>query len=193
MRAIEILEDEHRQIERVLRVLVQASASSAEELLVGDAQLFLTAADFIRDYADRSHHAKEELGLFHALSLSGMQLDRGPLHCMLSDHTEALGHAKAMRESALSWTAGHRAAAAQVAHSARAYAGLLTMHIRKEDGFLFKMARRIIANRDAAVLRVYAEVDWAVPGGMAEMAAGLEQRLAERCSGLAPKAPVKAG
>ena len=58
---------EHRVIERMLAVLELQLGVIAEEQAV-DPTLIDTATDFIRTYADRCHHGKEEDILFRRLA-----------------------------------------------------------------------------------------------------------------------------
>ena len=64
-----IMVDEHQLILRVI-TLVERNTALMEQGRFRDWQFFLDAVDFIRNYADRFHHAKEEDALFPALSLT---------------------------------------------------------------------------------------------------------------------------
>lgn len=132
MEATDILMQEHRMIERVITALETAAGRLAAGGTV-PADFFLTASDFIRNFADGSHHAKEEGILFAALAANGMPRDSGPVAVMLREHEEGRRLTKGMREAAERLRDGDPAAAAQVAENALGYAELLRQHIHKED------------------------------------------------------------
>jgi hemerythrin-like domain-containing protein len=159
MEAAAILMQEHRVIERVLAAL----AAAADQLSAGGAvpaDFFLKAADFIRNFADGSHHAKEEGILFEMLAANGMPRDSGPVAVMLREHEEGRRLTRAMKEAAERLRDGEQAAAAQVAENALGYVNLLRLHIQKEDQILFPMAAQVIpAERHAEVAAAFARIE----------------------------------
>ncbi|MEK6816956.1 MAG: hemerythrin domain-containing protein, partial [Nanoarchaeota archaeon] len=67
MKATEILSEEHRHILKVIDAIEEeCKALEAGKSL--DKKFFLDAIDFIRNYADKFHHAKEEDILFEELN-----------------------------------------------------------------------------------------------------------------------------
>ena len=89
-------------------------------------QLILDGVDFIRSYADKYHHAKEEEILFKYFDEN---LDI--LKVMHEDHEYARGHRKAILE------AFDRNDKDAIAEHLCAYGELLTEHIKKEDEILY--------------------------------------------------------
>jgi len=89
-------------------------------------QLILEGMDFIRSYADKYHHAKEEEILFKYFDEN---LDI--LKVMHEDHTQARGHVRAILEAL------DRKDKAAIAEHLIAYGELLTGHIKKEDEILY--------------------------------------------------------
>ena len=143
MKATEILMEEHRVIERVLDSLeTVANRLSAGQVI--SMEFFLTAADFIKEFADGCHHRKEEGILFVAFAANGMPQDTGPVAMMLAEHEEGRRLTRAMREAADRVQAGDTTAASQIIQNALGYAALLRQHIQKEDHILFPMADNII-------------------------------------------------
>ncbi len=82
--------------------------------------------DFIRSYADKYHHAKEEEILFKYFDE-----DLDILRVMHEDHEQARGHVKAILEAI------DRKDKAAIAKHLKAYRELLTEHIKKEDEILY--------------------------------------------------------
>jgi len=143
MKATEILMDEHRVIERVITALETAAHRLSTGQPVSPA-FFLSAADFIKGFADGCHHKKEEGVLFPAMIAGGLPPQSGPVAVMLAEHEEGRRLTRAMREGAERLQTGEKTAAAQVIQSATGYAALLRQHIAKEDRVLFPMADNVI-------------------------------------------------
>ncbi len=145
MKASEVLMNEHRAVERVLRVLERA----ADRLDAGEpvpAQIFEDSLDFLRNFADRCHHGKEETALFPAMATAGVPVERGPIGVMLAEHEEGRGYIRAMGEALEAYKRGEQPARKPLAENARAYASLLAQHIQKEDNILFPMANQVLSD-----------------------------------------------
>ncbi|MFQ5549147.1 MAG: hemerythrin domain-containing protein [Woeseia sp.] len=139
----EILEDEHRLIERVLDCLEEA-AGRLDSGEVVSPDFFLEAAEFIAGFADRCHHAKEEDILFVAMTARDMPRDSGPVAVMLHEHEQGRRYTAGFRDAAERMKAGNAGAARDVVRNVFDYVGLLREHINKEDQVLYPMAGRII-------------------------------------------------
>ncbi|HEY6838558.1 MAG TPA: hemerythrin domain-containing protein [Geobacteraceae bacterium] len=141
---------EHRLILRMLAILEKnARLTQAGEF--DDYGFYLVAVDFIRNYADRFHHAKEEDVLFEALVENGMPRANSPVAAMLVEHDHGRAYVKAMEEAALAALAGATGKDGLIAANALGYVALLQEHIAKEDGILYPLAERLIPaeKRDA--------------------------------------------
>ena len=144
MKLTEILSSEHRVIEQVIAALDAASHRIDAGTYVRPG-FFVDAAEFISAFADGYHHGKEERVLFEALARHGVPMDDGPIAVMLYEHDEARRLTSGLRDAAARLAAGEADAAHVTADYARAYGGLLTRHIFKEDSILFPLAVRVIA------------------------------------------------
>lgn len=144
MKAIEILMEEHRVIERVLGA-VERQVNKLNEGTFVRPSFFLDVADFVRNYADGAHHMKEEGCLFPAMGASGVATDDGPLQVMLAEHEEGRRLTRAMVAAAERLERGEAEAAGDVARIAMEYVALLREHIQKEDTVVFPMATQAIA------------------------------------------------
>jgi hemerythrin-like domain-containing protein len=119
------LVDEHVLIKKWVALIPEVIKNLDLESEEGG-QLILDGVDFIRTYADKYHHAKEEEILFKYFDET---LDI--LKVIQEDHTQARGHVKATLE------ARERKDKAAIAEHLTAYAELLTEHIKKEDEILY--------------------------------------------------------
>ena len=134
------LRDEHEGIKVMLSVLEHL----AGELRRGHAvNLDHLAAilDFLRTFADKCHHGKEEDVLFPALAAAGLPTEGGPIGVMLHEHTEGRAHIAGMTDALARLRAGENAAA-DFAQHALDYIALLRAHIDKENHILFVIAEQ---------------------------------------------------
>jgi hemerythrin-like domain-containing protein len=159
MRITDTLREEHEVIQQVLDCLEElASRALARTGL--DAASAADALEFLTAFADRCHHAKEELHLFPALNARGLPRDAGPIAVMLREHElgrAAIAEMKAALEGTKQRVPG---AAARFAQAARGYVELLREHIAKEDSVLFPMAERMLgADGERELARAFERVE----------------------------------
>lgn len=186
MQSVEILMQEHRNIERVVEALETAAAHLARGTAVRPA-FFSEAAGFFADYADGVHHAKEEGVLFGAIARSGMPASEGPIPVMLEEHVEARSRTRALRRAAKKLEEGDATAGREVVSTAMSYAALIRDHIAKEDEVLFPMAAQLMApETEAEVVAGMTRVEQQETGSakLAELLA-LADRLAREAAALA--------
>jgi hemerythrin-like domain-containing protein len=147
-----VLVEEHKLILRML-ALLERNARATAAGKYGNYSFYLDGVDFIRNYADRYHHAKEEDVLFKALVENGMPREHSPVAAMLMEHDQGRAYVKAMESAALAAMPGHHGQDAAIAENALAYVELLREHIAKEDGILYPLAERLIPEqaRDAVI------------------------------------------
>src|SRR5574340_70938 len=131
MKPTDILSAEHRVIEQVLHCL-EAMALQAVAQGRLDEQPARDAVAFLRNFADRCHHGKEEAQLFPAMEAKGFSADCGPTSVMRLEHELGRGHVRAMEAAIGAAVAGDSAAVRQFADHAQSYVELLREHIRKE-------------------------------------------------------------
>jgi len=144
---IEVLMDEHRLIERMLKVITTASnrLNSGKEV---DMSVFERAVDFIRTFADRCHHRKEEDTLFPTFERRGIPRYGGPIGVMLQEHEMGRRYVRGMVEALEKYKAGDRSQGKVIAENALSYVGLLAQHIPKEENILYPMGDRFITDED---------------------------------------------
>jgi len=137
---------------------------------------------FLRNFADRCHHAKEETHLFPAMEAKGFPRDGGPTGVMLHEHEEGRGHVRGMAEALEGAAAGDAAALRAFAQHGRAYVALLRDHIHKEDNILYVMANRVFTPADQqALLAAFHNVE------TTEVGAGTHEKFLKIANDLADR------
>ena len=129
---------EHRVIERMLAVLETQLGAMAETRTV-DPTTIDTAVDFIRTYADRCHHGKEEDILFRRLAdkpLDGELAD--VMAGLVEDHVNARSMTRSLVEANTRYRTGDLAAISDIESCVRALVEFYPVHIAKEDRHFFK-------------------------------------------------------
>jgi len=129
----DVLREEHRVILRALGVLEVAAARLAGGRPLPEGW-WPEIIWWLRGFADKNHHTKEETSLFPAMVKAGVPSVGGPIEVMLEEHQRGRALVRAME-------AGEPAARAA---KAREYVTLLREHIEKENGVLFPLADAVL-------------------------------------------------
>ena len=119
------LVDEHVLIKKLIAIIPEVIDNLDVESEPGR-QVIINSIDFIRSYADKYHHAKEEEILFKHF---GEDLDI--IKAMHEDHEKARSHVRAMLEAL------DKKDRKAISEHLNAYQELLTEHIKKEDEILY--------------------------------------------------------
>ncbi len=154
--ATDMLVQEHDLIERMLPVLRKAAhALQADENF--PLAPFEQAVDFIRNFADKRHHGKEEDILFQLMQKKGMPAEGGPIGVMLHEHQLARNCTAELAQAIDKVRAGDKSAIKTIIENARYYADLLANHIYKENNILYPMGNQAFSGADQDYL--HAEFD----------------------------------
>ena len=135
--------NEHRLILRMIALLEQNAARTAGGNY-RNWQFYLDGVAFIRCYADRFHHAKEEDVLFEALIKNGMPRENSPIAAMMMEHDQGRAFVKIVEAATREALDGQVGIERIIAENALAYTALLREHIAKEDDILYPLAERVI-------------------------------------------------
>lgn len=128
-----ILSDEHKNILKVIESVLKR----CDEFETGkeiDKEFFIRAVGFIKNYADKFHHSKEEDILFLELNKDGVLDHCNPIGQMLHEHGLGRDFVAGLSEDIVK---GDKEG---VVKNARGYGELLREHIFKEDNILYPMA-----------------------------------------------------
>lgn len=140
MKSIDILVEEHNNIKKVLGIIRKACIQivNGEEVQHED---FIDMIDFIRNYADKYHHGKEEDMLFIDMSKElGTDIKNGPIQGMLIEHDLGRRYIGNLDIALTKYQGGEKDAKVDIIANAISYANLLAEHIHKEDNALYQFA-----------------------------------------------------
>ena len=142
MKAIEIMNEEHKYILRMLQVIRKCCFKilNNEEIIYED---FYKIIDFIRNYADNHNHKKEEKILFiKMVEELGEPAKKAVNQGMLVEHDLGRLHVRELVAALEKVKAGEEEAKLDVIANAISYTHLLIRHIDKEDRVIYKFAER---------------------------------------------------
>jgi hemerythrin-like domain-containing protein len=185
MSTTQILQDEHRIIERVLDCLEKLAARCRADGKL-DAETARGAIEFFRGFADRCHHGKEESHLFPMMEQRGFSPDAGPTAVMRQEHVQGRELVSAMADAVDSASAGEAAGVEAFLGAAHGFINLLRQHINKENQILFPMAEQALTEADKErLLEAFARVN------NEEIGEAERQRLMQVAASLAERCGVE--
>ena len=151
---------EHRLIERMIS-LIKDALVQIESTQKIDPLLVDTAVDFIRMYADRTHHGKEEDILFRDLSKRPLSAeDQRVMDELIQEHVFGRQTTKALVEANTRYRNGDASALADIADNLRTLVEFYPKHIEKEDKVFFPASRAYFTDEeDQAMLKEFWEFD----------------------------------
>jgi len=151
---------EHRLIERMLNVIKGASGKIEAKHEV-DPVFVDIAVDFIRVYADRTHHGKEEDILFRELNKKGLKSeDNQIMQELIDEHVFGRQTTKALVEANTRYRNGDETALADITDNLKTLVDFYPRHIEKEDKIFFPRSRTYFTDEeDRAMLEEFWEFD----------------------------------
>ncbi len=144
MIATEQLMEEHKAIKLMLSI-IEEICKRLESGAKVDSDHLEKIVDFIRTFADKCHHSKEEDLLFPAMEEAGIPREGGPIGVMLTEHDYGREYVRGMAQAIDKYKSGDNEASTEIVKNARGYIELLTQHIYKEDNILYPMADKFLS------------------------------------------------
>ena len=152
---------EHRLIEKMLAVIAREAAKIKKRSIVIDPLFIDTAVDFIRTYADRTHHGREEDILFKDFAGKALsEDDSGVMAEIVDEHRQAREKVKALVNAKERFQKGDDQAVQEIVSNMDWLVDFYPRHIRKEDKDFFPRTERYF-NMDEldAMLFAFREFD----------------------------------
>lgn len=150
---IEMLEAEHRVILKIVGTLgVLADAFEAGRRV--QAQTLRDLVEFMRTFADRCHHGKEEAHLFPALASHGVPTQGCPIGGLTHEHQKGRTLVAELDQATQAhFKQSTPEAKAEIVRCLRGLAALYPNHLWKEDYMVFPMSVRMLTEADNAELQ----------------------------------------
>ena len=143
---------EHRLIERMIS-LIDKEVKKIEKNNILNQSFIDTAVDFIRTYADRTHHGKEEQILFRDLSRRKLSdKDKTMMGELIREHIIGRSTTADLDKSAAEYQKGDRAALPTVMQNLRKIADFYPKHIAKEDKVFFPSAMKYLSESEQGAM-----------------------------------------
>ena len=148
MKPIGPLMIEHRLIERILSLIGKEVAMAKDKRKIEIAFLE-SAVDFIRWYADKTHHAKEEAILFREVAKKDMSpADRALMEELISDHDFGRRTVRQLVEGKEAYLQGSRESLAAILEKYEALVAFYQGHINKEDHIFFPASMKYFSEQE---------------------------------------------
>ena len=162
MTPIQVMESEHRLIETVVRSL-GGMATAIEQGQRVEVSRLEGAVEFLRVYADKLHHGKEESLFFPRLVKRGVPPGGCPIGGLNHEHEKGRTLVRALAEQAPAYGQNRAGAKDAILEALRGIVDLYQNHIWKEDAMVFPMADKVLTTADQKELsEKFAEVDRAI-------------------------------
>ena len=148
MKPIGPLMREHRLIERMI-ALLDAGLKHITEKGEANVDLLITATDFLRTYADRTHHGKEEDILFRVLAKKQLTEDLSiVMNELITEHVRARNLVKSLVNARNNYATGNIDSLQDIISGIKELINLYPMHIRKEDKNFFYPAQEYLSKKE---------------------------------------------
>ncbi len=153
MFGVDILVEEHENIKRMAKVMRAASLHvfSGGELVTKD---FYQMLDFVRNYADKHHHKKEEDILFDYMKKELGKLAQNLItNGMLVEHDLGRLHMRELEAALQSYDAkSSEDAKLDIVVNATAYTYLINRHIDKENEVVFTFGEKNLSEESRNIV-----------------------------------------
>jgi len=144
LKSIQDMIFEHENVSRMLKVMRKYSYAVLQGKDI-DYKDFYKIIDFIRNYTDGYHHAKEEDILFKRMGEELSKLaDNGAITGMLIEHDMARLYVSNLEKALVEYEKGNDEARLDIIANTICYGDLLTRHIDKENNVIYKFAERML-------------------------------------------------
>ena len=151
---------EHRLIERMLSVIKDMLSEIKAKQKV-DPVLVDSVIDFIKFYADRTHHGKEEDILFRELDKKKLSAeDRKIMNELIDEHVFGRNITNALADANKRYRNGEKTVLEEITEKFHALVEFYPKHIDKEDNYFFPASRNYFTDEeDRKMLEEFWEFD----------------------------------
>ncbi|HBH46381.1 MAG: hypothetical protein A2445_04770 [Candidatus Jacksonbacteria bacterium RIFOXYC2_FULL_44_29] len=144
MHPIEDLSKEHGLIKLMLRILesMNDKITNGQPVAVED---IISGVTFLKEFADKCHHGKEENLLFPIMKKDGIKKEVELIDILVAEHVQGRGYVRNMVEAIDKKEKSGKEFADVFVSNSKNYVALLDQHINKENTILFFEARQSLS------------------------------------------------
>ncbi len=192
-RATDSLEQEHRTIEKILRVIGVLADELAENRYI-DSDILRDLCQFLRIYGNQCHHGKEESYLFPMLESHGVPEEGCPLGALRHEHERSRALTQELAQASAEYAANPHAGRSALSEVFRNLVQFYPAHIWKEEYLLFPLARKVLSVQDdERLLKEFTSVESDIFAYTHESYDQLATELEDRIVKASPKMRIAAG
>jgi len=157
---VDLLVEEHRLIERMI-VLAKKEIDRVTKTLNLNPRFIVVTVDFLRSYADKCHHGKEEGILFKGLSRKQLSSDDDRIMRELElEHAYARRTVNNLESLKDSYVAGNVEASKEILQLMTQLVEFYPIHIKKEDEqFFYPSMKYFTAQEQKDMINEFEEFD----------------------------------
>lgn len=138
------LKHEHEIVKHALRIMGKI-CDRVESGEPPNGEHLAQLLEFLTEFVDKCHHAKEEELLFPAMERAAAAQAKPMIAQMLAEHQTGRAHIRSMKEAFAHYQAGRADALHEFIQPSRDYINLLNSHILKEDNMLYQVADQVLS------------------------------------------------
>jgi len=147
VKSIQDMISEHENVKRMVKVMRKYSYAVLQGREI-DYKDFYMIIDFIRNYTDGYHHAKEEDILFKRMGEEMPKLtNNGPITGMLIEHDMARLYVSSLEKALEDYKNGNDEARLDIIANTICYGDLLLRHIDKENNVIYRFAENMLSDK----------------------------------------------
>lgn len=146
MESIDLLMAEHKNIKRVLKSIRKLAFKVLEDNEV-KTEAFYKVIDFVREYADKHHHSKEEDILFKKMEEELEEDILTPIEAMTNEHQMGRMLMQKLELALKEYENGNNRARLDIIANPVVYADMLEHHIDKEDEAIYLYAEANLSEK----------------------------------------------
>lgn len=192
-RATDSLEQEHRTIEKILRVTGVLVDELTENRDIDD-DILRDLCQFLRVYGHQCHHGKEESYLFPMLERHGVPEEGCPLGALRHEHERSRALTQELVQASAEYAANRHDGSSALSEVLRNIAQFYPAHIWKEEYLLFPMARKVLSEEDdQRLLKEFKSVESDIYSYAHESYEQLATELEDRVVKTSPKMRASTG
>ena len=144
MNPMQDLKHEHEIVKHALQIMDKI-CSRIEGGEPPNGEHLAKLLEFLTEFVDKCHHAKEEELLFPAMEQAAAAQVKPMITQMLAEHQTGRAHINGMKEAFAHYQSGRADALREFIQPSRDYINLLNSHILKEDSILYNTADQVLS------------------------------------------------